>query len=118
MKKCRKGFTLLELMIALGLIVFVIAGLFSSFIYAILLNETTGNLVKAANDAQYVLEEMKGLAYGSLAAYAPPALNSLPSESIAVVRNTGLRVTEVTVNVAWNERNRNRSFALTTRIAR
>jgi type II secretory pathway pseudopilin PulG len=112
------GFTLLELMIAIGLIVFAIAGIFSSFVYAILLNETTANSVKAANDAQYVLEEMKSTAFGSLAAYTPPALNTLAAENITVSKTIWPRIAEVTVNVTWTERNRNRSFALKTRIAK
>lgn len=117
-RRTARGFTLIELMITVGIIVFAVAGLFSSFVHAVLLNESTDNLVKAANDAQYVLEQMKGVAYGSLGAYVPPSLNSLPGESIAVQQNPQSRISEVTVNVSWTERNRNRSFALSTRFAR
>lgn len=117
-KKGNRGFTLLEVMIAVGLIVFSIASVYTSFIYAVLLNQTNGNLVMAANDAQYVLEQLRGVSYSSIATYAPPALNSLPGESITIQKNIGWRIAEVTANVSWTENNRSRSFALKTRIAK
>ncbi len=116
--KRRRGFTLLELMVTVAILVFAIGGLFTSFMYSALLRETSANLVKASTDAQFVLEQMKGVSYSALSAYVPPALNSLPNENVTLQKNIGARIAEVTVNVSWTERGRNRNFALTTRFAR
>lgn len=117
-KNTKKGFTLLELMVTVGLLVFAIAGIFSSFIGAVLLNDANANLVKAANDAQYVLEQIKGVAYSQLSSYTAPVLANLENENITVQKNIAWRIAEVTAHVSWTEHNRNRSFSLTTRIAR
>ena len=114
----KRGFTLLELMVAVGILVIVIAGVFSSIVYAVLLNETSSNLAIAANDAQSVLEQMKAGGFANLSAYTPPVYTNLPSESITVSRSIGNKIAEVNANVTWVERNRNRSFSLSTRIAR
>jgi len=113
------GFTLTELMIAMGILLIAISGLLTTFVYCILLNESNNNLVTAANDAQYVLEEIKGLAYNNINSYTPPAFNNLENETIpnpTVVEISGIK--EVTVNVSWSERGRSRNWTLSTRIAR
>ena len=118
MKSSSKGVTLLELMISVAILLIVISGLFVTFVYCILMNESNNNLVKAANDAQYVLEQVKGLDYDSISTYSAPEFSNLPSETINLSRVPGSQITEVTVNVNWVERQRQRNFQLSTRIAR
>ena len=114
----KSGFTLLELMVAIGILVVVIAGVFSSIVYAVLLNETSSNLAIAANDAQSVLEQIKAGGFANVSSYAPPVYTNLASESVSVSKNIGSKIAEVNANVTWVERSRNRSFSLSTRIAR
>lgn len=71
----------------------------------------------AVNDAQYVLEQVKGLAYSDIESYTPPTFANLNNETIALTTSMGSLIGEVTVNVSWIERQRQRNFALTTRIA-
>lgn len=122
MKSSSRGFSLLELMISVAILLIVISGLFVTFVYCILMNESNNNLVKAANDAQYVLEQIKGVtSYDGINSYSPPALNNLPNENIpnpTITDLYGNQVKEITVNVNWVERNRQRNFQLSTRIAR
>ncbi len=120
-KKFLTGFTLSELMIASAILLVAILGLLALLINCALLNESSNNLVTAVNDAQYVLEQIKCLAYSDIATYAPPALKQINnSETITLTRNyiDPNKLVEVTVNVNWVERQRNRNFQLSTRIAR
>jgi len=122
MKLSNKGFTLLELMITTGILLVVVSGLLVTFVYCLLLNESNNNLVIAANDAQAVLEEVKGLSYNQIQGYVS-SFNSgkfthLSDETVSFpnpVFSAG--ITEITVNVSWTERQRARDFGLSTRIA-
>ena len=119
MKLSGKGFTLLELVVSTGILLIVISGLLVSFISCLLMNESNNNLVTAVNDAQYVLEQIKGLTYNDIDNYTPPIFTNLNNETIpqpSVVETGGIK--QVTVNVSWTERQRNRTFSLSTRIAR
>lgn len=114
-----KGFALLELLVTSGILLIVISALLCTFVNCAFLNESNNELIIAANDAQYVLEEIKGLAYGAIDSYIPPAFTHLRSESIPAptVTQAGSRVKEVTVTVNWEDRKRRqRSLSFTTRI--
>ncbi len=125
MKLSDKGFTLLELMVVTGILLIVISGLLVTFVYCLLLNESNNNLVIAAGDAQYVLEElseMKGAEYNQIddyiADFSPAAFTNLSNETVTFPDPVfGSNITEVTVNVSWTERGRARDFALSTRLA-
>ncbi len=115
-----KGFTLLELMVAMAILLIAILGILGVFINSILLSEANTNLVMAVNDAQYVLEQIKGLSFQDIDSYEPPEFNNLNNEDIPkpTVNEITSRLKEVTVNVNWTQRNRNRNFQLSTRIAK
>lgn len=118
--KLVRGFTLLELMVAVAILLIVITGLLTAFINCILLNESNNNLVKAANDAQYVLEQIKALAYTDISAYSYPTFNNLPSETITLTRPGSISdpLRTITVAVSWQERTQTRSFSLATYFAK
>ncbi len=113
-----KGFTLLELLTAAAILLVVISGLLLTFVYCIVLNESNNNLAKATNDAQYVLEQIKSLPYEEISSYTPPAFNNLQNETIILNRTIGTTISQITVNVRWNERNAQKNFSLSTRIAK
>jgi prepilin-type N-terminal cleavage/methylation domain-containing protein len=121
MKSLNRGFSLMELMIAVAILLVAILGLLAAFINCILLNESNNNLGVAASDAQYVLEQIKGLAYSGIATYTAPAFTNLTGETITLTRLILARpkgdLTEVTVKVSWTERQRNRDVSVSTRIA-
>lgn len=119
MKSLNKGFTLSELMLSAAILLIAILGLLTVFINCIFLNESNGNQITAVNDAQFVLEQIKSLSYADIPSYTPPELNNLNNETITVTRSyPSTRLTEVAVNVKWEERNREKNLQLSTCIAR
>ncbi|MCM8795186.1 MAG: prepilin-type N-terminal cleavage/methylation domain-containing protein [Candidatus Omnitrophica bacterium] len=120
MKLSVKGFTLSELLLAVAILLIAICGLLFASVSCILMNESNNNLVIAVNDAQYVLEQIKGLAYADIDNYEPPDFDNLNNETITLDldKSDVTRIRTVTVNVSWQERGRQRSFSLPTRIAR
>ena len=116
-KISNRAFTLVELMVAAFILLFAISGMLVAFVSSTLLNESNNNLVIAVNDAQFVLEQIKGVAYTSISSYSAPTFTSLSSETITLSRNVGTRIAEVTVNVSWSERGSTRNFSLSTRIS-
>lgn len=114
----KRGFSLIELIIAIAIILTVLVGSLLSFVHLILLNESSRNLVIAANDAQYVLEQMKNEDYGSLASYAPPVFSNLVSETVSLTRSIGANIATVTVDISWQERGDARNFSLSTCFAK
>ncbi len=121
MRLSNKGFTLLELIITTGILLIVVSGLMVTFVYCLLLNESNNNLVIAANDAQAVLEEIKGLSYnqiqGRVGGYSRVFTN-LSDEAVTFPgADFGASIIKITVNISWTERQRLRNFGLSTRIA-
>jgi len=114
----RKGFTLLELMVAIVILLMGIGAGLMSYAYCFLLNEANSNLVVAVNDAQYVLEEIKRLSYDNISSYTPPSFTNLNNESVSLNMSLGGAIGEVTVNVDWEERQRARTFSLSARFAK
>lgn len=115
----RKGFTLIGLVIALAISAFVIISSLGVFVNAIFLNEISRNRVTAISDAQFVLEEIKRLAYNNINAFVPTQPANLPGEVITVNRaDIDTNIKGVTVTVVWNEKQRPRTYQLYTRIAR
>jgi len=112
------AFSLVELMVSIIILMVVISGCLLTYIYCVLLNDTSHNLVVAVNDAQYVLEQIKSLAYGDIATYTDPAFSNLPSEVVTLNRVMGASMSTITVNVSWQERTRSRTFSLTTYVAK
>jgi prepilin-type N-terminal cleavage/methylation domain-containing protein len=112
-----RGFTLLELMVSVVILLMGIGGALLSFTYCFLLNESNNNLVTAVNDAQYVMEEIRQVAYANISNYTAPSFTNLNNESISLNRSLGTEIGEVTVNVNWEERQRQRSFSLSARFA-
>ena len=120
MRLSNKGFTLLELIVATGILLVVISGLLVTFVYCLLLNESNNNLVMAANDAQAVLEEIKGLSYNQIQAYTSgfnsTKFNNLGSETVSFPGSVfAAGSTDITVNISWVERERARNFAFLLR---
>lgn len=118
----RTGFTLAELMVAVAILLVAILGILLVFILGMLMNESNNNMVTAVNDAQYVLEQIKGLPYGNITDFMnnfdPYEFTNLYNETVSFPgSNVGSSIANITVSVSWTERQRNRSFQLPTRIA-
>jgi len=119
----RRGFTLSELLLAAAILLVAVSGLLAVYINCIFLNASNNNLVIAANDAQYVLEQIKGEPYSNINnfinGFNASYFSNLNSEAITFPGlNIGSKIAEITVNVGWTERQRQKNFQLSTRIAK
>jgi prepilin-type N-terminal cleavage/methylation domain-containing protein len=117
--KTIRGLTLSELLVAAAILAIAVSGLLALLITCVLANKSNNNLVVATNDAQYVLEAMKGLSYGDVSScnYTPPALSNLTDEQITVACTDETSMTKITVTVQWKERDVQKNLQLSTRIA-
>ena len=79
------GLTLLELMLAAGVLALALAFLFGSLITMSLASGLTENRASAVTHLASVLEEIRGLSYNEMLAYEPPEFDNLaPTEAITV----------------------------------
>lgn len=117
--KNKKGFSLIELMAAVAITVLVITGAALSFMQLMFLADSGVNLTIAANDAQYLLEQIKSEPYASICSYSAPNLKNIGhSESIAISCSAGVNLAAITVDVSWQERGQAKNFSLSTYIAK
>ncbi|MDD5477558.1 MAG: prepilin-type N-terminal cleavage/methylation domain-containing protein [Candidatus Omnitrophica bacterium] len=119
--RCR-GFSLIELMFGVSILLVTIIAALSSTIGSMFLNESSRNLVTAANDAQYVLEQIKAQSFSNISTYisgfSPTKFNNLLGETVTFpgpVYTANLDT--ITVDITWNERNAARTLSITTRFA-
>lgn len=112
-----KGFSLVELLIGVAILVTVLTGTLATFIYCMLLNESSRNLATATSDAQYVLEQIRALDYGSISGYSAPTFSNLRNETVTLSRSVGETLATVTVTIGWQERASGRTYSMTTYFA-
>ena len=65
-KFANKGFSLPEFMVAVGILAFVIVGLFRIFIYCAVLSNLSRNMTIALSEAETKLEEMRNHPFNSI----------------------------------------------------
>ena len=124
-----KGFTLIEVMVGVFVLLVSILAALSGFLGSMMLNNSSSNLATAVNDAQYVLEQVKGLDYACIeklsypdgdpaGCYRIPTFNNLPGvETVAfdpAPTPTGTNMRKITVKVNWQDKGQTRSFSLAT----
>jgi len=117
-----KGFSLIELMCGISILLVAVLAAALSFINSMFLVESSRNLAIAANDAQYVLEQVKALDYDTQivtnfsTSYTLPTFTNLNNEAVAFdpAPVIGSAISKITVKVSWIERQKNRSFSLAT----
>ena len=125
----QKGFTLVEVLIAVGILAVVIVGLLQLFVYCSTLAEAAGNTTLAINEAQNKMEEIRNHDFNAIAVdYASGgtpgntfALTSLNGTGTITTSQVGgsYELLQIQVDVAWQNKNgRNFSTALTSLIAR
>ncbi|MDP2043597.1 MAG: hypothetical protein Q8K15_00325, partial [Candidatus Omnitrophota bacterium] len=87
-------------------------------VHLMFLADSSVNLTIAANDTQYVLEQLKSTAYDAISSYSAPVFYNLPGEAITLSRSVGANLATLTVNVSWQEKNQAKNFSLSTCIAK
>ena len=132
--KTRRGFTLIEVMVAMMVFVGAVAGFCGFYVTTARLNESSRNLTQALNDARVVMEAMRDTAQsGGLTGAAgvtgvyPQGTNLAPAFSLASLQNEAIRSTyanaaadplQVTLQVTWDEWGRPRAASFDTLVTR
>jgi prepilin-type N-terminal cleavage/methylation domain-containing protein len=118
-KNSSSGFTLMELMVTAAILVVGVTGLLGAIINASILSQASHSKVVAVNDAQYVLEKLVDGTYADLSSHTEDNFTglNLNNESVFVSVSESSGIKTATVYVNWNEREKTRSFNLTTQIA-
>jgi len=120
----------MEIMITVMVLLIALGSLLFTFTQCLMLNEVNNNLVIAFNDAQVILEQLRGQAFEdvsvSCAAYDPNPLaifNNLAGEAVTCTPTylpIGAPVSnllQVDVRIDWTERQRPRNVILSTSFA-
>ncbi len=123
-----KGFTLIEVLLSLGIFAVVVVGLMGFCVSLAALRESSRNLSQASSDARAVLEQMRETSAGGLAAItamnwtnwaANNSLTVLENEAIAVnYANPNVDPLDITVQVSWTERGRARAASFESLVTR
>jgi prepilin-type N-terminal cleavage/methylation domain-containing protein len=126
--KINKGFSLVEVIVAAGILGFALSSLLMFFTNSVALNENARNMTVAMTHAEFVLEEVRNTPYATaitqIDAYnwtwSTPSgiyakgLSPLNNEMITTTRSNTLPP-EVTVTVNWQDAHqRSRSLAFGT----
>ncbi len=126
-RKNKSGFTLIELIFAVVILLVSILASLSGFVTSLFLGDASRNLTTAVNDAQHVLEQIKGLNYTTCVAtnfsggcYTLPAFTNLPGETVSLTPppTIGSSISKITVKITWQEKQNTRSYSLATYIAK
>ncbi len=128
MKLTRKGLTLIEVMAGVCILLISILAALSGFLGSMFLNNSSHDLTTAVNDAQYVMEQIKGLDYNTCTQYLPsacyelPTFNNLPGvETVTfypVPTSVGTNLRKITVKISWQDKGQTRSFSLASYFGR
>lgn len=123
MKLTRGGFSLIETLFSVSILLIVIVAAILTITSATALISASRNLVTASGDAQYALEQIKTLSFDDIpahiASYPANQFSNLSEENISFpnpVYTTNLDT--ITVLITWEEKNAERQFSVTTRLAR
>ena len=126
--KNKRGFTLIELMAGVFVLLVSILAALSGFLGSMMLNNSSSNLATAVNDAQYVLEQVKGLDYDTCiqnlpdACYVLPEFDNLPGvETVAfdpAPTTIGANLRKITAKISWQDKGQTRSFSLASYFAK
>lgn len=113
--KFRRGMSLFEVMVSVALLLTASCAALGSIVYCIVLTNASANLTAAVSDAQFVLEQIRGLAFAGIDTYTPPAFSNLANENVTVtVLSASATLKKVTVNVTWTEFAQNRTYTIST----
>jgi len=109
-KNSRNGFTLLELMIAVGVLVVALVGLLGVFAHLMLLNENSSKLTLAVTACQAKLEEMRNSSFSTLylnyngTNFNPAGFSAGEAKGAISINNSNPNLLQVFVSVSWRTR--------------
>ena len=126
--KGARGFTLLEIMIAIAIMVGAILAILGLFLNYLMLVETAKNTTVAVDNAQAVLEAIRNtdpFTVSNVTAAFPAGVDLAPNFNFDKLDNEAIYVSygsltadplQITATVNWQEKTRSRSESLTTKM--
>ena len=116
-----KGFTLIELVIGMGILAFALCGIVSGLVSFMSLAEMARDKRVAVDDAQQLMEQVQDTSFSSITSVAWTSwavnngCNTLDNEQVNVAfAYSGVDLLQITVTVTWQTRNRPMSVSLIT----
>ena len=113
LRRYKGGFSLVETLVALGILVVVLGGLLQLFIYCSLLSESAKNMTFALSEAQGKVEEIRDHNYAAIA--ADYAAAGTPGSTFNLTQCTGMGIVridssnadllQIEVIVSWRNHN-------------
>ncbi|MFH1867900.1 MAG: prepilin-type N-terminal cleavage/methylation domain-containing protein [Candidatus Omnitrophota bacterium] len=114
-KRSNNGFTLIEILLAIGIAAFTICAILATYISCFALIETAKNINIATNAASGLMEDIRATPFNGVNSFNGVnfIVNNIPASrgvvSIADVTPAGwpsATFLEATISVCWNQRNR------------
>jgi prepilin-type N-terminal cleavage/methylation domain-containing protein len=112
-----KGFTLLEVLMALMLLLVTVTGIGKALSAGILVSGDSADVDLALNIAQAKMEELKGTSFASLADQASTADSNFSSYMVSIDAADGDDPMQIDVTVGWDIKGGQNNVTLTTLIA-
>lgn len=110
MKLSDRGFTLIEVMLAAGILAVVLSGLLATYISCFELISTSQNLTMSVNAAQRRIEEIRDYSFSLIYAdynnqtFTVDEINVGNSRGVIYVDDSNPDLLEITVSVCWRQR--------------
>jgi len=115
----KKGFTLIEVAISVGILAFVLCGIVSSLVGFMSLSQLARDKTVAVNDAQQVMEKIWDTSFSNITSVdwtdwaANNGCNTLRNEQVNVTYDVSVvDLLKITVTVTWQTKNRPMSISL------
>lgn len=106
----RKGFTIIEMLIALAVLIVAISSILVTYMACFMLIDTIKNINIATNAAQGMVEEIRSSTFTDAVTNYNGlnfTVNDIPSSmGVVYIDDTNPELLEVTVSVCWRQRNR------------
>lgn len=112
-----RGFTLLEILIAIIILAVGVIAIISAFSSGIFASSDVENVDLALNIAQAKMEEIKNTAFASLVDSGPTLDPNFPNFNVSVNVAEGQNPMQIDVTVSWNTKGGQADINLTTLVA-
>ncbi|MDD4899686.1 MAG: type II secretion system protein [Candidatus Omnitrophica bacterium] len=108
-KKHARGFSLVEIVVAVGILAFALCAILAAYVSFFVLSNTSKNINIASNAALSLMEEIRSTSFFQIYNTYNGlnfTLNDIPqSRGVVYVNNTNPELLEVTVSVCWRQQN-------------